>query len=81
MGETGKAYVQCKPGTQVAMTDVQAFLSGKVARYKFPTLLEMVDALPVTVWGKVKKIELKQMHMHGSAQSRIGGTMVTGTGA
>lgn len=62
-GETGKAYVQCKPGQTVTIEEVRNFLEGKLAKYKFPTLLATVDALPVTAWGKIKKGELKKMHM------------------
>ncbi|WP_340147730.1 class I adenylate-forming enzyme family protein [Desulfosarcina cetonica] len=63
-GETGKAFVQCRAGTTVTLTDVHAFLSGRVARYKFPSLLEIIDEMPVTVWGKLKKSELKKMHVN-----------------
>lgn len=65
-GETGKAYIQCKPGEWITIEEVHGFLAGNVARYKYPTLMETVDALPTTVWGKIKKAELKQRHHKNS---------------
>lgn len=58
-GETGKAFIQCKPGAQLTMADVHEYLDGKLAKFKFPSVIELVDALPTTVWGKIKKAELK----------------------
>ena len=62
-GETGKAYIQRKTGEEITLAEVHAFLSGKLAKYKFPTCMEIIEALPTTVWGKLKKAELKKMHM------------------
>ena len=44
--------------------DVKEFLGGKVARYKFPTHIEFLDALPLTSWGKIKKAALKAALEH-----------------
>jgi fatty-acyl-CoA synthase len=65
-GETGKAYIQCKPGEWITIEEVRGILAGNVARYKYPTLMETVDALPTTVWGKIKKAALKQRHLKNS---------------
>jgi fatty-acyl-CoA synthase len=61
-GETGKAYIVCKSEKTLTLKDVHQFLNGKVAKYKFPTLIEISDSLPTTVWGKLKKAELKERH-------------------
>lgn len=61
-GETGKAHIVCRPGQTLTLSDLHRFLQGKVARYKFPTLIDIVDSLPTTVWGKIKKAELKERH-------------------
>ena len=67
-GETGKAYIVCNQGKNLTVAQVHQFLKGKVAKYKFPTLLEIVDSLPTTVWGKIKKAELKQRHARATQQ-------------
>jgi fatty-acyl-CoA synthase len=60
-GETGKAYIQCNPGQSISINEVFDFLDGKLARYKFPKYIEHVNDLPKTVWGKIKKSELKKL--------------------
>jgi len=59
-GETGKAFIECRPGESLTLEDIQTFLNGKVARYKIPTIIQVVDALPRTVWGKLKRSELRK---------------------
>jgi fatty-acyl-CoA synthase len=65
-GETGKAYIVCKPEKRLTIEDVHLFLNGKAAKYKFPTIIEIIDSLPTTVWGKIKKAELKERHAKAS---------------
>jgi acyl-CoA synthetase (AMP-forming)/AMP-acid ligase II len=55
MGEVGKAYVV---GT-AAPDDVIAFAKGRLANFKVPRLVEIVDALPRNLSGKVLKNELR----------------------
>lgn len=59
-GETGKAFVVLKEGESLCLDDIKRFLEGKVARYKYPSHLEILSELPMTASGKVKKIELKK---------------------
>ncbi len=54
-GETGKAFIECKEGSTITKGEIIQFLDGKVARYKFPGQVEVVDSIPMTSWGKVKK--------------------------
>jgi fatty-acyl-CoA synthase len=61
-GETGLAFVIPRQGESLTMEEVLEFLQGKVARYKFPTRVEFVDALPMTIQGKIKKAELKEKY-------------------
>ncbi|BBO80994.1 long-chain fatty acid--CoA ligase [Desulfosarcina ovata subsp. sediminis] len=58
-GETGKAFIVPKNGTQLSAADVRNFLDGKVAKYKHPKQVVFVDSFPLSSWGKVKKAELK----------------------
>jgi fatty-acyl-CoA synthase len=60
-GETGKAFVVLsEEGTELTLEELREFLNGKVAKFKFPTRLEIMDELPITASGKVKKVELKK---------------------
>jgi acetyl-CoA synthetase len=55
-----KAYVVRKPGTGVSAGDLQVFVKERLASYSYPREIEFVDALPMTVTGKVIRKELKR---------------------
>ncbi|MCW2735788.1 AMP-binding protein [Nocardioides sp.] len=59
-GESVVAYVVA-PGTERAAVDaaVREHASSRLARFKQPTRVEVVDALPLTVTGKVQKGRLR----------------------
>lgn len=40
--------------------DIQAFVKGITAPYKYPRVIEFMDALPKTASGKIKRYELRQ---------------------
>lgn len=56
MGEVGKAYVV----GSVAPEDVVAFAKERLANFKVPRHVELVDALPRNLSGKVLKNELRK---------------------
>ena len=60
-GEELCAWVRMKPGTQpVDAASIRAFATGKLAHYKIPRYVEIVDEFPMTVTGKVRKIEMRE---------------------
>src|SRR6266508_278206 len=60
-GERVCAFVTLRSGAALSLDDVRAhFRSAGVARQKTPERLEVVDDLPRTPAGKVKKFELRQ---------------------
>jgi acyl-CoA synthetase (AMP-forming)/AMP-acid ligase II len=59
MGEVGKAYVVAREGSGVAPDDVIAFAKERLANFKVPRQVELVDALPRNLSGKVLKNELR----------------------
>ena len=56
MGEVGKAYVV----GAVAPDDVVAFAKERLANFKVPRYVEVVDGLPRNLSGKVLKTELRK---------------------
>ncbi|MEU3347646.1 AMP-binding protein [Streptomyces sp. NPDC006700] len=44
------------------LEDLRAFCEGRLAHYKIPTLLRILDSFPMTVSGKVRKIELREKY-------------------
>jgi fatty-acyl-CoA synthase len=59
-GEVGMACVVPEKGETITKEEVHQFLKDKVAKYKYPAHLEIVDALPMTATMKVKKAALKE---------------------
>ncbi len=61
--EVVKAYVVLKPGAKVAAEDLQNWVKGRLASYSYPREITFLEALPMTVTGKVIRKELKRMAM------------------
>jgi fatty-acyl-CoA synthase len=59
-GEAGRAFVVAMADVVVAPEDLRAFLSTRLARYKVPIHYDVVDHLPRTGSGKVRKDQLRQ---------------------
>ncbi|WP_020667486.1 acyl-CoA synthetase [Amycolatopsis nigrescens] len=58
-GEVGKAFVVCRPGLRLTRDELREFLRPRLAKYKIPAQLELLDALPRTGSGKVRKAGLR----------------------
>ena len=58
-GEVLCACVVLKPGLQATADEFKAFAQGRIAHYKVPQYVEFVDALPMTITGKVQKFVLR----------------------
>ncbi len=55
------AFIQPAPGGDVTPDRVAAFVSERLAGYKRPSRVVVMPALPVTLAGKVKKAELREI--------------------
>jgi acyl-CoA synthetase (AMP-forming)/AMP-acid ligase II len=60
LGEVGKAFVVARPGQSVDADEVIAFARERIANFKVPRSIEVVDALPRNASGKVLKFQLRQ---------------------
>jgi len=58
-GETVKAFVSVKPGASVTPEELIAHCKERMAAYKYPRSVELVDELPKTVTGKILRRELR----------------------
>jgi fatty-acyl-CoA synthase len=58
LGEVGRAYIMKKAGTNPTPEGMKAFLKDKLANYKIPEDYIFRDMLPLTLLGKVKKLDL-----------------------
>ncbi|SHI96066.1 feruloyl-CoA synthase [Desulfatibacillum alkenivorans DSM 16219] len=66
-GETVMAVVVLTPGASLTIEELREFLETRLADYKRPRLLEIVDMLPRNVSGKVLKFELRDTYKDASA--------------
>ena len=58
-GEAVKAFIVVQPGAQVDADQVLEWCRQRLARYKCPTIVEVVDTLPHAVTGKLARGRLK----------------------
>jgi fatty-acyl-CoA synthase len=59
-GEVPHAYLEVRPGYALEDGDVQRHLAGRLARYKIPKRFFVVDELPRTASGKIRKAEVRR---------------------
>ncbi|MGB9072688.1 MAG: acyl-CoA synthetase [Terriglobales bacterium] len=59
-GQIAKAFVVLKPGQTLTPEDLLAFCKGKIATYKLPREIVVVNELPRTPTGKLLRRVLKQ---------------------
>ena len=67
LGEVGVAFVQVVPGASVDPDGLIAFCRGRIASFKIPRHVLIVDELPMTSSGKVQKARLREV-----ARERLG---------
>ena len=58
-GETVHAYISVKPGESVEPDELVAFCRERMAAYKVPRLVEVLDEIPKTTSGKILRRELR----------------------
>lgn len=60
LGERACVFVSLRdPKDTLTLEELKVFLTGKMAKFKFPERLEIRDELPQTNVGKIKKTDLK----------------------
>ncbi|MFC8503839.1 AMP-binding protein [Pedococcus sp. NPDC057267] len=60
-GEELCAWIRMREGAQPLDAEgVRAFATGKLAHYKIPRYVMVVDEFPMTVTGKVRKVEMRE---------------------
>jgi fatty-acyl-CoA synthase len=59
-GEELAAWVRLKPGApELTAQALREFCTGKLAHYKIPRYVRVVDEFPMTVTGKVRKVQMR----------------------
>ncbi len=61
-GEEVAAALRLRPGAAIEPAEVQAYCRERLARFKVPRLIRVVDAFPLTASGKIQKFRLREEH-------------------
>jgi fatty-acyl-CoA synthase len=60
-GEELMAWIVMRPGAEPLTADrVRQFCTGRLAHYKIPRYVHLVDQFPMTVTGKIRKVEMRE---------------------
>ena len=60
-GEELMAWIRLRPGAApVTAESLREFCAGKLAHYKIPRYVHVTDEFPMTVTGKVRKVEMRE---------------------
>jgi fatty-acyl-CoA synthase len=68
-GEVGRAYVVLHPGASATPDALLEHLRGRVARFKVPKKVEVLERLPVSAAGKILKRELREAAIAADARA------------
>jgi fatty-acyl-CoA synthase len=61
-GEELMAWVRMREGAEPLTAEaLREFCTGKLAHYKIPRYVHVVDEFPMTVTGKIRKVEMRQV--------------------
>src|SRR6202000_2940497 len=54
-------WIRLRPGaTPITAESLREFCTGKLAHYKIPRYVHITDEFPMTVTGKVRKVEMRE---------------------
>ena len=60
-GEELMAWIRLRPGAPaLTVDDVRAFCQGRLAHYKVPRYVHLTEEFPMTVTGKIRKVEMRE---------------------
>jgi len=63
-GEEVKAFAVLKPNHEVTATELRGWVNERIASYKCPKHIEIVESLPMNATGKILKRALKDGHWY-----------------
>lgn len=58
-GEEVMAWIKLKEGEAATTEEIKAFCKGQITHFKIPRYIKFVDDFPMTVTGKIRKVEMR----------------------
>jgi fatty-acyl-CoA synthase len=60
-GEQVVAWVRLDGNARLSPEDIRKFCEGKIAAYKIPRTVKIVDSFPMTITGKIQKYKMREV--------------------
>ena len=60
-GEEVMAWIKVREGKKLTEVELIKFCKGQIAHYKVPKYWKFVDDFPMTISGKVRKVEMREI--------------------
>jgi fatty-acyl-CoA synthase len=60
-GEEIMAWVKLKEGEEMEEDEVKVYCKGQIAHYKIPRYIKFTEDFPMTVTGKIRKVEMREV--------------------
>ncbi len=61
-GEQVAAWVKLKEGATLSPEDIRSFCQARIAAYKVPRYVKVVESFPMTVTGKIQKFKMREIY-------------------
>jgi fatty-acyl-CoA synthase len=75
MGEELMAWIVVREGTSVEPEELRAFCRERLARFKVPRQVKLVESFPMTVTGKTQKFRMREMAIEELGLQHLAGTI------
>ncbi len=62
-GEELMAWIKLKEGETSTKEEINAYCEGNISHFKIPRYYKFTDQFPMTVTGKIRKVEMRQVSM------------------
>ena len=62
-GEVVAAWVRLRPGHAADPAGIQQFAQGKIAHFKIPRFIRIVEEFPMTVTGKIQRFKMREFEV------------------
>ena len=60
-GEAVMAWLRLKEGETIDLEEVISFCYDKITHFKIPKYIRLTDNFPMTVTGKIRKVEMREI--------------------
>lgn len=54
------AWVRVKEGEELSAEAIKSYCQGQIAHFKIPEYIRFTESFPMTVTGKIRKVEMRE---------------------